>query len=207
LLGRPPVPPAALNAPAPTTSDPELPIETKWRRARDNLLEASDRQVQQSAGKRINYDGDLQAGDQVLLRVADAYPQFRPHKLAPPYQGPFSIKRVLSPTTVELDISPMSVYHNIHPVVNIDRLKRFTPNPVEVHAPPSPMTDAHGHAIFNVDKIIACKKDRNTGRITKYLVRWEGYGPADDTWEPDHQIRHLKAIVAAFKATLPKDGQ
>ena len=41
--------------------------------------------------------------------------------------------------------------------------------------------EADEEGTFKVEKILASKKDR--GQVT-YRVRWKGYGPNDDTWEP-----------------------
>jgi hypothetical protein len=40
----------------------------------------------------------------------------------------------------------------------------------------------HEEPLFQVAKIVATKKGKNG--VTLYKTRWEGYTPADDTWEP-----------------------
>ena len=52
------------------------------------------------------------------------YPRMRPNKLAPAYVGPFVVKRVLSPSTVELQLDSSALKH-IHPVINADALKKY----------------------------------------------------------------------------------
>jgi hypothetical protein len=39
--------------------------------------------------------------------------------------------------------------------------------------------------------------------IWKYRVRWEGYGPLDDTWEPASELLHLEDQLREFYANYP----
>ena len=37
---------------------------------------------------------------------------------------------------------------------------------------------------FVVEKVLASRV--NGEGVTEYLIRWEGYGSEDDTWEPEY---------------------
>ena len=50
--------------------------------------------------------------------------------------------------------------------------------------------------IFQVEKILSCRLATD-GSIS-YLVRWKGYNPDDDTWEPERNLRGCKDEIMRF---------
>ena len=59
--------------------------------------------------------------------------------------------------------------------------------------------------LFEVEKVLdrALRPPRGKVREVRYLVRWRGYGPADDSWEPRRGLptdSQTKAEVAALDA-------
>jgi hypothetical protein len=48
-----------------------------------------------------------------------------------------------------------------------------------------------------VDKLVDWKAEDGIGT---YRVRWEGYGPLDDTWEPASELLHLEDQLQEFYA-------
>ena len=192
-LGRPAVPPAALGAPSVKPGEAE-PIHSVWRRAREAMQEAEDQMVK-TAGGRVRATPRFKVGDKVLLHTRN-YEQYRTHKLAYPYIGPFTGKKVPSATTVVLDIDQS--WYNIHPTINIEAIKPY--DDARDQQPPPQKYDAQGQPVFDMERIIAERKHYKT---KQYLVRWEGYGPEYDTWEPEYKVRKCKEIWQAYQATLP----
>ena len=50
-------------------------------------------------------------------------------------------------------------------------------------------------------KSIQAHQETDKGR--KYLVRWKGYGPTDDTWEPPENLENAQEIVQEYLDTAP----
>ena len=85
---------------------------------------------------------------------------------------------------------------NIFPTFHCSLLKPFHPNddtsyPSRAHPHPPPIVTEHGVEEFEVDRII---DHQRRGRGFRFLVRWKGYGPEDDTWLPGAQCRDLAAL-------------
>ena len=49
--------------------------------------------------------------------------------------------------------------------------------------------------LYNVQDIIAERQEKG---VPKYLVRWEGFGPEDDTWEPIEHLAGAEEYIARF---------
>jgi hypothetical protein len=88
----------------------------------------------------------------------------------------------------------------IHPVFHVSQLKQFNDpgqhNSAE-QPPPAPVITGYDKE-YEVEKIITHRKK---GRDVQYLVRWKGYGPEDDTWEPERNLRNASNILQQYLAS------
>ncbi|KAL8377036.1 hypothetical protein RB595_007933 [Gaeumannomyces hyphopodioides] len=149
---------------------------------------------------------EFKVGDQVWLNLGAAYKPKGKHqkdKLKPKRQGPYTVIRKVSPLAYELDFSECQ--SQIHPVISIQHLAPFHDDELFNRTPPPPgpleysnnkdFEEAHAGQgrIFEAAKILD-REDTKNGK-TRYLVRWKGYGPSGDTWEPAEKLSNAQDIV------------
>jgi hypothetical protein len=84
---------------------------------------------------------------------------------------------------------PDFLRRNLHPVFNVSLLRPFIERPVDMgpvslNRPP-PLEVHNDVEYFEVDHIVTkALRGRGSQRSWHYLVRWKGYGPHEDSWEP-----------------------
>ncbi|XP_064129820.1 chromodomain Y-like protein 2 isoform X1 [Loxodonta africana] len=58
--------------------------------------------------------------------------------------------------------------------------------------------------LYEVERIV--DKRKNKKGKWEYLIRWKGYGSAEDTWEPEHHLLHCEEFIDEFNGLhLSKD--
>ena len=139
-------------------------------------------------------------GDLVMLDLKNW--QKSSKKFTPKYNGPFKIIEQLSPVTFRLDW-PANL-PKIHPVFHASKLFPYKEPDFESQKftnPPPIIIDEEEE--YEVDKIL---KSRRTGRKKQlqYLIRWKGYGPNDDTWEPVENLPRALEVIQEFYKRHPK---
>jgi hypothetical protein len=153
---------------------------------------------QANAHKR---DVVFSVGDKVRLSTANlSLPSSISRKLTARYVGPLVVERVVSPVAYKLKL-PASL--KIHPVFHVSLLQPWREDEVfpahqSALTRPPPVDEEENR--FRVDSLLD-KRTRRYGRgqRVEYLVRWLGYGPEDDTWEP---VPHIDSdLVADFEAS------
>jgi len=139
--------------------------------ARGKLMQAQQRQARNADRHRRLVQ--LAVGDEVLLSTDGLQLRGQNNKLCSPFVGPFAITEVVNANAFRLALPPQM--EALHPVFNISRLKpyvstgtAFATRPRRFDRPPPEVqADSNGDALWQVDRVLACKK---AGRGKRYLV-------------------------------------
>ena len=134
--------------------------------------------------------GDKVWLDSKNLRIPGLSQKFKEKR-----DGPFRIKKVLSPLVYELDLSRTK--WKIHPVFHAALLVRYTET--EAYGPPhsNPPPDLiEGQEQYEVEAIRA---HRGNGTRRRYLIKWKGYPTSGNSWEPESNLRNTQTILKAYK--------
>ena len=166
-------------------------------------------------------------GDQVMLttRFLKAFD----NKLLDMWIGPFPVVEVYPHHQYGLQLPEQ--YRRLHPVIDGSCLKKRGSEPVNLRSIPS-LAEPRGDSMlvepspkaeepivgsgtgkasrdpdeYEVQKILDVHVERGRKR-PKFLVRWKGYSPDNDTWEPPGNLIHSSEIVRQFLSELPRDRQ
>ena len=160
---------------------------------------------------------DIRVNELVLLSTKNM--KFRNKettpKLMPKFVGPFKITKVIGPvdkatggvkaiTAVKLDLPPLM---KIHDLFHVSLVKPYISG--GGIRPPEPLLyEADGSARWEVEALIADRVRTHVNgkpHVIEYLVRWAGFGPEHDTWEPSQNIH--AGLIAAYKAKVAQQPE
>ena len=118
-------------------------------------------------------------GDKVWLDGCNLHLDHPAAKLSPKRHGPFTITRVLSPITYQLELPPQWKIHNVfHIDLLIPYHENDTHRPNFMHPPPDLINREEE---YKVEQILdSCQFGQ--GHKVQYLVKWKGYPSSDNQW-------------------------
>ena len=162
---------------------------------REQAIEALNKTAEKSGTPPAQYN----TGDQVWLEGKNLQLPHQMTKLVPKRYGPFKIIREISPVAYRLQLPPT---WTIHDVFHASLLSPYSETPS--HGPnfSRPPPDLiNGEEEYEVESI---RSHRYFGRNKKlqFLIRWKGYAPSDDTWEPADSV-HAPDLVKEYKQRTP----
>jgi hypothetical protein len=146
-------------------------------------------------------DVAFKVGDQVLLSTKNlTLKMVGSSKLMPKYVGPFTISRKVNKVAYELDLPPCMKIHNVFHVSLLNAYR----SDGSVHPPPPP-TLVDGELEYEVERILL-HRDRHPVRGYKmkreFLIKWLGYGPEHNTWEPEANMTNCPELLSAYWASV-----
>ncbi len=165
-------------------------MEEQRLRLSETLAAARDAQKQQYDKKHKPMS--FKIGDEVMLRAKNIRLLRPSRKLDHRQLGPFPIIDAWGKQAYKLRLTPQ--YRAIHPVFHVSLLEPYHRREGEPERQGPILVD--GEEEWVVEKILTHRRQR---RKLEYLVRWEGYTPADDTWEPEAHLKGSPETLEAYK--------
>ena len=89
----------------------------------------------------------------------------------------------------------------MHPLINIEHLSKYYRGEESNCTRLEDLRILSGEVEYEVDKIVRHRYNRMLGR-TEYLVRWKGFGPEHNTFEPEAHLRNAFSRLRSYKAKL-----
>jgi hypothetical protein len=112
--------------------------------------------------------------------------------------GPFKVLEKLSDRAYRLDLLEHLKIHNVFYVGLLSKVKEDEARPILRE--PGPL-EIEGEEEYEVEEIIDSER-RPEGWF--YRVKWKGYGPESNTWEPKANLKHAEDILKKYHQKLLK---
>ena len=140
-------------------------------------------------------------GDLVWLDARNLKSKRPMKKLDDKWYGPFVIEEVLPKNAYRLQLT--FTFRHVHPVFNVSLLRRYTPDSISERPQydhPPPELDEQGEVAYEVEEILDSRFIRSK---LQYLIRWKGYGPEWNSWEPEENVRNSPRLITKFHREHP----
>ena len=162
---------------------------------REQAIEALNKTAQKSGTPPAQFN----TGDQVWLEEKNLQLLHQVTKLAPKRYGPFKIIKEISPVAYRLQLPPTWTIHNVFHALLLSPYSETPSHGPNFSRPPPDLIGREEE--YKVESI---RSHRYFGRNKKlqFLIRWKGYAPSDDTWEPADSV-HAPDLVKEYKQRTP----
>jgi len=146
-------------------------------------------------------DVQFTVGDQVLLSTKNlTLKMVGSSKMMPKYIGPFKVAKRINQVAYQLILPPCMKIHNVFHVSLLNEYKTDG----SVHPPPPP-TLMGDELEYEVESILL-HRDKHPVRGYKikreFLIKWLGYGPEHNTWEPQANVSNCPELLSEYWAAV-----
>ena len=112
-------------------------------------------------------------------------------KLLPKYVGPFKVLDRIGTVAYRLLLPETMKIHN---VFHVSLLEQYRSD--GGCQPPPPTLFLDGDEQYDIDSVLAVRQ--SSKRRREFLVKWLGYGPEHNTWEPEGNLTNCSEVLQAF---------
>ena len=174
---------------------------------RKRLQDAKISQVIQ-CNKRCRPVPEFHARDQVLLSTKNLPLATSYRNIAPEWLGPLTITAAYLQTDNYTLHLPDDLT-GIDPTFHVELIKAYIPNddkrfPSRKNTKPGPLPEFEHEDRYEIEKILKSKTDTKKGTIHCF-IKWKGWGPENNTWEPVENINQeaLDEFNKGMETSIP----
>ncbi|KAF8759032.1 hypothetical protein RHS01_02291 [Rhizoctonia solani] len=131
-------------------------------------------------------------GEKVWLDAKNVEIQSNSNKLDPKRLGPFEITKKISSHAYCLRLPDTLKIHDMFYVGLLSKSHKLPSQPFPDCPPPETI---EGEEEYKVEQIIDSKQQQGKWF---YLIKWRGYGPEDNSWEPEELLEHSQDEIKCF---------
>ncbi|KAF8704727.1 hypothetical protein RHS03_06030, partial [Rhizoctonia solani] len=135
---------------------------------------------------------EYSVGEKVWLDGKNMELRTNSNKLDPKQLGPFEITEKISSHAYQLKLPDMLKIHDVFYVGLLSKSHKSPSQPFPEQPPPETI---EGEEEYEVEQIIDSKQQRGKWF---YLIKWKGYGPEDNSWEPEELLEHSQEEIKRF---------
>ncbi|QRW23694.1 Retrotransposable element Tf2 protein [Rhizoctonia solani] len=169
-------------------------LAREWKEAKAALRMSKERMTRDK-GTVPEYS----IGEKVWLDGKNVELRTNSNKLDPKQLGPFEVLEKVSSHAYCLKLPETLKIHNVFYVGLLSRAHISPSQPFPEKPPPETI---EGEEEYEVEQIIDSKRQRGKWF---YLIKWKGYGPEDNSWEPEELLEHSQEEIQRFnKSRLKK---
>jgi hypothetical protein len=171
-------------------------VHEALHQAKVHLMKARDRQ--KSYADKTRRELEFSVGDKVLLRTLNLKLKTTgSRKLLPKWIGPFEVVKRIGKVAYKLELPSSMKCHDVFHVSNLQAYR----SDGRVQPPPFPI-EIDGEEEYEVEQILL-HRDRRYGKRARreYLIKWLGYGPEHNSWEPATSMHCDELIAKYWEAT------
>ncbi|KAF8748095.1 hypothetical protein RHS01_11053 [Rhizoctonia solani] len=188
VYGRNPVMnPSNVPANVPEADNVADTLAQEWKEAESALRMTKERM----AGTK-GVIPEFSIGEKVWLDAKNVEIRSNSNKLDPKRLGPFKITERISSHAYCLELPATMKIHDVFYVGLLSKVHESPSQPLPERPPPETI---EGEEEYKVEQIIDSKKQRGKWF---YLIKWKGYGPEDNSWEPEELLEHSQEEIKRF---------
>ncbi|KAF8713103.1 hypothetical protein RHS03_00686, partial [Rhizoctonia solani] len=195
VFGRNPVMnPSNIPANVPEANHVADTLAQEWKEA-EAALRMSKERMTRDKGTIPEYS----VGEKVWLDGKNVELRTNSNKLDPKQLGPFEVVEKVSSHAYCLKLPETLKIHDVFYVGLLSKAHKSPSQPFPERPPPETI---EGEEEYEVEQIIDSKRQRGKWF---YLIKWKGYGPEDNSWEPEELLEHSQEEIQRFnKSQLKK---
>ncbi|QRW23181.1 Retrotransposable element Tf2 protein [Rhizoctonia solani] len=178
----------------PEADDLAQTMEVQWKEVEAALRQSKQRMTAGEDGSPIEFE----IGKEAWLDAKNINLKTLSPKLTEQRLGPFKVIEKISDQAYRLELPPTMRIHNVFYVGLLSKVKRDKKRTFESRPPP---VTVDGEEEYKVEGITDME-ERNGEWF--FRVKWKGYGPEENTWEPRENLKNAGKILRKYEEEMRK---